>query len=92
MHPFDGLLAFLSFLELQDKNLDLLMEDGLVLFMLHFFSSQLKYVRKAKGTSLLQSAKAGDLSTTLGSPESFVFRGLMALRLLFPLAFAPSRP
>ena len=42
MHPFDGLLAFLGFLELQDKNLDLLMEDGLVLFLLNFFSSQLK--------------------------------------------------
>jgi hypothetical protein len=42
MHPFDGLLSFLGFLELHDKDLDLLMEDGLVFFMLNFFSSQLK--------------------------------------------------
>ena len=39
MHPFDGLLTFLSFLKLQDKDLDLLMEDSLVFFMLNFFSS-----------------------------------------------------
>ena len=39
MHPFDGLLTLLSFLKLQDKDLDLLMEDSLVLFMLNFFSS-----------------------------------------------------
>ena len=58
MHPFDGLLPFLSFLELQDKDLDLLMEYGLVLFMLNFFSSKLLYLRKVIGTSLLQSAKA----------------------------------